>query len=395
MKTLTLLLSIVTFVSVSSPFTIYSSQSGLINTHVNCIEKGVRFIWVGTNSGINRISFKGVKPVKFSPRGTSVPVTALENDGKVIWVGLKGKGVYKMPKENYKFIGFRKDILGDKEIKGIERIKGGLIVFTNTSKYTFKFGSKAYKSQGYKLEYGSWTDFKVGGKDLSKSLGGVLVRSNTPTQSIREFHHKIVANNFVLFQNGVLIASSSGLVYYNPNQDTIQFGEPLLKLKSFQLNGEDTLTENLDLSWDEHVFNYQFSFSELGEHNEITLNYVLTGPEGAFKGVTNAIDGIELKGLPYGSYHLSIDAVNKKKIASKNGLNFEFSIANPLRDSIWRYMIIGFIVGLWTLIVVLLTRVKLKKDILILEDALLEKTNKLNQIEKGKYGLVEEDKVKY
>jgi hypothetical protein len=58
-------------------------------------------------------------------------------------------------------------------------------------------------------------------------------------------------------------------------------------------------------------------------------------------------------------------------------------------------MIIGFIVGLWTLIVVLLTRVKLKKDILILEDALLEKTNKLNQIEKGKYGLVEEDKVKY
>jgi hypothetical protein len=29
----------------------------------------------------------------------------------------------------------------------------------------------------------------------------------------------------------------------------------------------------------------------------------------------------------------------------------------------------------------------------VLEDALIEKTNKLNQIEKSKYGLVDEDEV--
>jgi hypothetical protein len=75
-------------------------------------------------------------------------------------------------------------------------------------------------------------------------------------------------------------------------------------------------------------------------------------------------------------------------------LNFKFSIANPLRDSIWRYIIYGFILSLWTLGIVLLTRNKLKKDIQILEEALLVKTNKLNQIEKGKYGLVEEDTIK-
>jgi hypothetical protein len=165
-------------------------------------------------------------------------------------------------------------------------------------------------------------------------------------------------------------------------------------LKSFQLNGEDTIPDNLDLNWDEHIFKYQFNFSELGLQDEISLNYILNGPEGAFKGVANATDGIEFKGLTDGDYQFSVSATNKKNIHSKNKLNFKFSIANPLRDSIWRYIIYGFILSLWTLGIVLLTRNKLKKDIQILEEALLVKTNKLNQIEKGKYGLVEEDTIK-
>jgi hypothetical protein len=48
---------------------------------------------------------------------------------------------------------------------------------------------------------------------------------------------------------------------------------------------------------------------------------------------------------------------------------------------------------LWTTIVFFITRVKFKKEIIILEDALLEKTNKLNQIEKSKYGLVDDNQV--
>lgn len=393
MKTFTFILSIVTFASFASPFTIYTSRAGLISTKVNCIEKGENFIWVGTNAGINRIVFKGKKPIKFSPRGTSVPVTALEDDGEVIWVGLKGKGVYRMPKKNYKFIGFRKDVLGDKEIKGIERVEGGVNIFTKNTKYTFKFGTEEYKSQGLKIEYGSWIGFTAGGKDLSKSNGDVLTRFNTPTQSIREFKDKIVANNFIKFKNGALIASPSGLVYYNPEKDSIQFGDPTLNLKNFHLNGEDTVTENLDLNWDDYVFRYQFSFSELGKKEQIDLHYSLNGPDGEFKGTTDALDGIELKGLDYGDYELSVSAINEKNIASKNELTFKFSIANPLKDSIWRYIIIGIVVGIWTLIVIVLTRVKFKKDIIVLEDALLEKTNKLNQIEKGKYGLVEEDEI--
>jgi hypothetical protein len=41
----------------------------------------------------------------------------------------------------------------------------------------------------------------------------------------------------------------------------------------------------------------------------------------------------------------------------------------------------------------LIVKARFKKDIVVLEDALLEKTNKLNQIEKSKYGLVDEDEV--
>ena len=146
---------------------------------------------------------------------------------------------------------------------------------------------------------------------MFKSNGDVLARFNSPTQSIREFEDKIVANNFIKYKNGALIASPSGLVYYNPEKDSIQFGDPLLNLKNFQLNGEDTITENLELNWDDYVFRYQFSFSELGNKNQIILNYSLNGPDGELKGTANAVDGIELKSLDYSDYGLSVSEINE------------------------------------------------------------------------------------
>ena len=80
-------------------------------------------------------------------------------------------------------------------------------------------------------------------------------------------------------------------------------------------------------------------------------------------------------------------------IVSKNRLRYRFSIANPLRDSIWRYFIIIISVIAWTIIVILIVNIKVKKDRIILEDALLEKTSRLNQIEKSKYGLVDENEI--
>ena len=104
MRQLTVFFSLVSFCVSANPFTLYSSNSGLIHSDVRCIEQGEKYIWIGTNAGINRILFKGSVPVQFSKRGTSVPVTALEDDGEVIWAGLKSKGVYQMLKKNFKLI---------------------------------------------------------------------------------------------------------------------------------------------------------------------------------------------------------------------------------------------------------------------------------------------------
>lgn len=393
MRFLVVLISFISFSGFANPFTIYTSNDGMISTKVNCIEQGNDFIWIGTNKGINRVVFEGDKAVKFSPRGTSVPVTALEDDGKVIWVGLKGKGVYMMPKNNYKFIGFRKDVLGDKEITGIKKLEGGLMVYTSTSSYTFKFNSKEYQSKGEKIKFGTWIGFDAGGKKVIKNKEGVLVRYNEPTKSIRNFNQNIKPNNFLKFKNGILLAAESGLVFYDPSKDNIEFGDPKINIARLLLNGEDTTANKLDLNWDEHVFKYDFDFDELGEVEEVVLLYKLVGPEGEVKDSVVAKNGLDLKGLSHGDYSLSVSAKNSKGIKSVNVFNHQFSIANPLKDSIWQYIIIGFIVGVWTVIIILITQRKYKKDIGVLEDALLEKTNKLNQIEKGKYGLVEEDEV--
>ena len=88
-------------------------------------------------------------------------------------------------------------------------------------------------------------------------------------------------------------------------------------------------------------------------------------------------------------------AKNDIGIVSKNKLRFKFSIANPLSDLIWRYLIIVLSIVMWTIVVTLIAKTKFKKDMVVLEDALLEKTHKLNQIERAKYGLVKEDEIQF
>ena len=391
MKSLILLFSVLSFSVLGDPFTFYTSKSGLIDSDVHCIERGEEFVWIGTNSGINRLLFKGTKPFKFSKRGTSVPVTALEDDGNFVWAGLKGKGVYKMIKKNYKLIGFRKDVLGDKEIKNIKRIENGLVIFTESKKFTFEFGKEKYEVDTYQNQKDNLT-IEINDKIL-KNNNGRLSRYNPETKSFRYFKSLIKSRGHLNWDRGVLIATSRGLVFYNPDSDSIRFGIPKLELSEFKLNSKDTIPNALDLNWGQHIFNYSFKFEELGVPNKISVVYTLSKSGESVEKKVSAIDGIELRDLKYGTYDLEIMAENDLGIVSKNRLRYRFSIANPLRDSIWRYFIIILSVIAWTIIVILIVNVKFKKDRIILEDALLEKTNRLNQIEKSKYGLVDENEI--
>jgi hypothetical protein len=189
------------------------------------------------------------------------------------------------------------------------------------------------------------------------------------------------------------MATKKGLVYYAPKSDTIKFEAPSFSLANFSLNGTDTVATKLDLGWDEHVFNYNFNFTELGDKENIKLTYQLTGTQSKTETV-DAKKGVVLKDLEYGSYQITITAENALGIKANNELTYSFSIANPLRDSIWEYLFIAAVILIWTLLIIKIVSSKYKKNILILEDALLEKTNRLNKIELGKYNLVDEEKVK-
>jgi hypothetical protein len=195
-------------------------------------------------------------------------------------------------------------------------------------------------------------------------------------------------------EKGVLLATSRGLVVYSPNDDVILFGPPKVELSAFELNRKDTFPVDLNLNWGEHIFDFDFTFEELGPVSQISLVYTLKTKNKSFEEIVSASNGIELSGLEYGTYDLEVIAKNDKGITSENALKYKFSIANPLKDSIWRYIMIMISLVLWTTIVFFITRVKFKKEIRILEDALLEKTNKLNQIEKSKYGLVDDNQVR-
>lgn len=392
MKQLIFFLTFLSFCVLATPFTLYTSKSGLINSNVHCIEKGEKFIWVGTSAGINRILFEGDKPVQFSARETSVPVTALENDGDFIWAGLKGKGLYKMIKKNYKLIGFRKDVLSNKKILDIKRVKKGLIVFTSSQKFIFDFGKEKYSvTSDFIEEYNP--NIEIKGKIL-RNNNDTLKRYNPSTKSFHSFEKSIHARCHLNWESGVLIATHKGLIFYQPENDSIRFGDPKIELLTFKLNNKDTTPGDLNLNWGEYKFSYDFKFRELGIPGQINLFYSINEGENKIEKVVSASEGIELRNLDYGTYELEVFAKNEKGVLSKNSLNYTFSIGNPLSDSIWLYLIIAFSFGIWTWIVIIIIQSKNKKKMRILEDALIEKTSKLNQIEKMKYGLVNEDKIK-
>ena len=52
------------------------------------------------------------------------------------------------------------------------------------------------------------------------------VNLHTDQKSFRSFETSIEAKDYLNWQNGALIATSKGLVFYNPNNDAIQFGFP-------------------------------------------------------------------------------------------------------------------------------------------------------------------------
>lgn len=385
-------LSICTLFSIAGPFKIYTTQNGLLNNQVNCIEKGGSFVWVGTNSGVNRIEFDGDVPVKFSPRGTSVPVNCLEDDGEVIWVGLKGRGVYKMPKNNYKFLGFRKDVLGDKDIVEIEK-RGSKIRVTTTEKIIYIFDETKAEFQKEKVEsVEPAIVFKKGDVEV-RVENGILKRYNEATKTYKNFTKSITPSQGISFHNGYLMSTTVGLCYYEPEKDTIQFGEPAFSLKTFRINGVDTVIENLELEWGEYNFGFQFDFSELGDPADIKLHYQIKGVSEENL-LATAKDGIIIQGLQSGSYKVVVKAENSKGVRSSNELSYQFSISSPAEESLMRFIIITALVLAWTIVVIVLVRRKYKKDIVILEDALVDRTNRLNKLEKSKYGLVDEAKVK-
>lgn len=227
----------------------------------------------------------------------------------------------------------------------------------------------------------------VGGKSLLLVIPQLL-RTNEATKSSKALTIHAKINQGLIFKNQLFLATSRGLGLYHPDKDPITFGDPTLSLASAKINGAN-LSNGDQLPWDEYTLNLAFTFEEMGVDSNITLNYVLDGKEFSVKGSTITIPELE-----HGQHNLTISAINDKGVKTVNETGLEFSIENPAIDRIINYIIIGAIILAYSLMLIFIIRKKFKKDIRVLEDALLEKTNRLNQLERGKYGLVEEEKVK-
>ena len=122
----------------ANSFKQFNRSNGLASDKINVIVSDNQYLWLATEGGVNRLTIEGENIKEISGRITTRPVNAIVNEETFLWVGIQGKGLYKLYKEGYVLTGIYPSIFGKENVQYIEKSNNKIIVVTE-SKKAFEF----------------------------------------------------------------------------------------------------------------------------------------------------------------------------------------------------------------------------------------------------------------
>ncbi len=374
-----------------------SASNGLLSNNVNSMyidDQGT--LWLGTDRSVSQVSNWSNSPSSVN-RSTSVPINSIcEFQGDLLWVATNGKGIYKYNKKTREMSGYRQDILMNKNIVTLKFTDNKLFVeienegwlelnLQNNSERKVKRETSQLKVYDFEHEGVVFTteDGLSDNKYLLKSDQGecfflltskgldVFHKAYHSVKNIIQESWKI--NQFIEKDGMLLLATNKGYYCFSYAKEQKEFKKPEIKFSSWKIDDEVQSNNDADLTFDDYVFSFEIDASSFPT---VAKNYYRIN-EGEW---IECQTKFELTDLTNGDYQIDFKACDKANFCLEKTL-VNFHIDHPLKKNWIKYA--AFIVAavIYTMIVVFLTRKKYKADIAVLEEAVIEKQNKLNKLD--------------
>ena len=352
-------------------FTVYNEGTGEFDLQLNNVravfEDSENKLWIGTNGGglsyFNREENKFINYMFNSenPDGIShnSVISICEDNEGFIWVGTYGGGLNKFDKTTQKFIHFKNSAIDSNSISSDLVIE--LYLSKNGELWAGTWGGGLNK---YIPESNSFVSFSEDEGFASGVICGILEDDNgilwiSTLNSITKFDPVNYSIKNYNFNDGLqkgefnpdahfkstdgtmYFGGTQGINYFHPDEIYESNFEPQVVLTSFKVYNSDaklkkniTFTEQIDLSYKDNNFSFEFSSLDFTSPEKNKYLYMLTGLDN---------DWIESGSRRYanythldpGEYSFKVKATNHSGIWSPNIAEVIIFISPPFWATWW------------------------------------------------------------
>ena len=345
-------------------------SSTLSNSIIRSIhEDGSGMLWVGTYGGLNEFNGENGTFVRYrhdpnNPHSISNDrVSIYEDEAGVLWIGTLGGGLNRFDREKKQFTHYtEKEGLPNNSTYGIlSDSRGDLWISTNNG--LSKFNPQTETFRNYNVNDGLQSnEFNGGAYCKSRTgemfFGGINGLTSFYPDSIRanSYIPQIVITDIQIFNRSVPIGR----------------GEE----KRSILKKSITETEEIELSYKDRVFSFEFAALHYASPDKNEYAYFMEGFEQEWNFVGNRRFATYTN-LPPGNYVFKVKGSNNDGVWNEEGTSIRIKVKPPYWQTLWfRILIITFVLLLIATTYRLRTRA-IKERNKQLEARIKERTAKL------------------
>ncbi|MCB9363020.1 MAG: SpoIIE family protein phosphatase [Flavobacteriales bacterium] len=381
-----------------------SAEDELAGNQVNtilCAKSG--WTWIGTSSGLSW--YNGEMFGVFSEENGFINneiQTIIESTDETIWIGTLG-GLAKYKDNAITTYDNEEGLTNLKVHSLIEAVNGNLIIGTyGGGLYYFnksidslpiqQLDLKLTSNNIYSLAFENDTTLIVG---TDKGFDKVVFGNNF---SVYKTQHYTENNGFLSIENNlnsiyndkstntIYFGTVNGITLYKPFMEQKDIQSPPILLENIKLFNQDVnwneygevdnsnIPIGLNLPFKQNFISFTFSTIYFKNPKNITYRYQLTGFNDEWYDSKN--NEIVFQGLEPNNYSLKVKAITENGIES-NVYEFNFIITPPFYKTWWFYIICVIFIASTIIIYIRLNLKRLRKEKLILEKTVRERTKEI------------------
>ena len=401
-------------------FKLYTYQ---INDTASISNKGITSIcqdnygslWFGTWWGLNKFNKKTMKFTRYL-YNPSNPHDLRNNliwdiyaDTKgMLWIGTDGGGVSELNPLTNKFTNFssdpgNKNYISNNRVFTIFESHDGIMWF-GTIDGLNSYNRKTGKTIVYGKKDGLPDNLINGIQEDDKgylwiATGNGLSKLNRKTGKFINFNRRNGIENLEFIQNiaeksgnGTLYFGSNGLMYFNPDSikdeyltSPVVFTDLKIYNKSIPISENGILTSSIEgakkinIPPGKDVLTLDFALLDFGDVKRNTFRYKLKGFDIGWNNVGTR-NSATYTNLPPGEYTFEVKATNNNGVRNEKEASLKIVIIPAYYQAWWFKLIVGFVLLLFTLLIINGKTWKIKKHNKRLENMVNERTKDLDKI---------------